>query len=664
MSVLVFLLWSVGIQAQTTQSSLQDTLSVALSGVEITQRKPLKVLVDKGIPAYRVSADWVAGMPQFMGIADPVRVMQSLPAVATSSELTTGMFIQGCSDSHNRYEIDGAQVVNPSHMLGLFSTFNATHFSDFLLTPSGHGATASNFIGGLVKADTGFTPDTLWKATATVGIIDAHATVKAPLRRGESSLAVSVRQTFLDMLFPEAIKMNHAVLKYGFTDLNATFTQRVGREGALRANLFFSRDKMELADKVYDSDGRFGWENIVGSVGYEDPEAGNYLISYTRYHNRFFMREATMELRMPSAINVASFRGNKSVGSRWNLGVEVIGRIVEEQNPSRENQSTTSPRRSSSMESSVGAEWDSPQWGIFSATAGLRAMLYCHGGFVRLYPMPRFSAKLRLPRGMTADLSAGLYGQCSHLVKESTTGLPCDFWINASRRFRPQTARSVSVSLSSPLPFDFSFRLEGYYRNMSNLVEYTGSIFNMINQSGSPTNSLARGRGYSYGLSITVMRVYGPLQGWIGYNLGTSRVHIPELDNKTFPANHDRRHDLTATTNYRISDRFSVGANFVYASGTPYTQAKFGYMIGENLVCEYYPHNSSRLPAYKRLDLSFDWNISHGSIRQKINISLYNALFTKNIIFTYPTYSSTHGLRQREVGLKTLIPSVSYTISL
>lgn len=663
--VLVFLLSVLPVAAHTRPANARaaDTLTVELSGVEVTQRKPLKVLTQDGHPAYRLTAEWVDGMPQFMGNADPVRIMQSLPAVATSSELTTGMFIQGCGDSQNRYEIDGAPVINPSHMLGLLSTFNGAHFADYALTPTGHGAASANCIGGQVQAHTPATPDTAWHATASVGIISAQASVKAPIVRGSNTLALSLRQTYIDLLFPTAIKMDHAVLKYGFTDLNATFVQRVGATGTLRANVFFSRDNMHLDDTEYDSSGRFGWENIVCSAGYDNATA-SHVVAFTRYHNRFYMREGAMDIRMPSAINVLSYRGKQTFARHWVIAAEATARMVDEQLPLREDRTATSSARSSSFEGSVAAEWSSRQWGIFSATAGVRATIFCNGGFSRAYPMPRLAMKLRLPNGLTVDASAGLYTQCAHMVKESNTGLPCDFWINASRRFRPQTARAAALSLSGRLPLDLAFRLEGYYRRMSHLLEYTGSIFNLINRTGSPLDEVATGNGNAYGLSVTLMRVYGPVQGWIGYNIGASKVHIPALDNGYFPANHDRRHDLTATVNWRLSHRLSLAANFVYASGTPYTQAKYGYMIGENLVCEYYPHNSSRLPDYKRLDLSLNWTLSTGRVRQKLNVSLYNALFSKNIIFTYPTYSSDKGLSQSEVGLKTLIPSVSYTISL
>lgn len=658
--MLAFLVSSHAVEVRAQE---EDTITVELSAVEVAQRRPLKVLAQGIVPAYRLSTGWVEGMPQIMGASDALRVMQTLPAVTTSSELTSGMFIQGCGDSQNRYEIDGAPVINPSHMLGLFSTYNSAHFSDFLLTPTGHGALNSNFIGGQVEAHTPSAPDTLWRGTASIGIIDARASLRTPIRRGRNSLALSVRRTYIGLLFPQAIKLDHAVLKYGFTDVNATFLQKVGSKGSVRANLFYSGDNMRLDDKMYDSNGRFGWENLVISGGYEN-ERTKQLISFTRYHNRFFMRQAGLSLSMPSAINVLSYRGRHSLSRGWTVGAELIYRSVEEQQAMREGVVAVPKGHSSSFEGSIGGEWNSKKWGRFSATAGFRATMYSNAGFTRIYPMPRVAMKLELPYGLSADASAGLQVQCSHMVKESNTGLPCDFWINASRRFKPQTARAAAVSLSGRLPLHLAFRLEGYYRNMSHLVEYTGSVFNMINQTVSALDEVAAGHGHAYGLSITVMRVYGALQGWIGYNLGTSRVHIPALSDGSFPANHDRRHDLKMTLSWQVCNNVSLSANFVYATGMPYTQAKFGYMIGENLVCEYYPHNSSRLPDYKRLDLGCTWTLPSRRVKQKINVSLYNCLFFKNVLFQYPTYSAKKGLRQCEVGLKTLIPSVSYTITL
>lgn len=107
-----------------------------------------------------------------------------------------------------------------------------------------------------------------------------------------------------------------------------------------------------------------------------------------------------------------------------------------------------------------------------------------------------------------------------------------------------------------------------------------------------------------------------------------------------------------------------LSASYVYATGLPYTKAKYGYMIGENLICEYYPHNSSRLPHYNRLDLSASWHHTnrHG-LRQEVAVSVYNVLGSHNVLFQYQDYSVSGGIINKSSVMNMVLPSITYSIS-
>lgn len=106
-----------------------------------------------------------------------------------------------------------------------------------------------------------------------------------------------------------------------------------------------------------------------------------------------------------------------------------------------------------------------------------------------------------------------------------------------------------------------------------------------------------------------------------------------------------------------------IFAKFTHATGTHYTKAKYGYMIGENLICEYFPHNSSRLPSYNRLDLSANWIfLRKGRCRHTLNVSVYNATAARNVLFVYTQYSVDKGIRNLESVMGSVIPSLSYAI--
>ena len=640
-----------------SMAAAPDSMAVELHEVSVATRAPQRILRPAD-DRFSFSAADMAGMPHVFGADDPIRMMQVLPAVRTSNDLNAGISIQGCSHSYNHTAIDGAPLTNPSHMLGLFSVFNSGHFRSFSLKPSGHRAIEPNFVGGAIAASTASEPDTLLRGTVTVGLIESHATVTMPLRKGSNSLIISARQSYLDKVFPSALKIDHACVGYSFGDINATFIQGIGADGTLKANFFYSHDHMTMRDGLYDSDGRFRWSNIMGAVSY----VGNrqtHILAASHFRNRFHLRQTSMDLDLPSALTRVSYAGTYSLGG-FTIGADGELRICDEQTTS---DTPVHADRAGEISLSADYRWE-PYKGMI-IRPGLRATLFSSSGYTRVYPMPRLSATVPIGRDWHITASYGMYAQFTHLIEESGTGMPTDFWINASQRFRPLTAQSLSLSATGVLPGRmFAVNVEAYCRWLNNVVEYNGALLNMVSSRYHPLDDVLTGHGHAYGLSVALMKNTGRLRGWIGYNIGRSENRFPELDNAWHPAAHDRLHDLSVMLSWQLPKGWSVGASFVHATGTPYTEASYGYMIGENLICEYRPHNSSRLPDYNRLDLSADWRIpSRGRLTHCLGVSLYNALWSRNVLFQYVAWSAKEGLNHKQSVMSSAIPSLTYTIS-
>ena len=73
---------------------------------------------------------------------------------------------------------------------------------------------------------------------------------------------------------------------------------------------------------------------------------------------------------------------------------------------------------------------------------------------------------------------------------------------------------------------------------------------------------------------------------------------------RRFPSSHDRRHNLSVNASFEVNDRITLGSNFVYSTGRPFTLPVGRYEI-ENYNLNFYTgRNQYRLPDYHRLDLS------------------------------------------------------------
>jgi hypothetical protein len=101
-----------------------------------------------------------------------------------------------------------------------------------------------------------------------------------------------------------------------------------------------------------------------------------------------------------------------------------------------------------------------------------------------------------------------------------------------------------------------------------------------------------------------------------------------------YAAGHERRHDLNIVLNARFAKHWTVGTQFVLASGLPYTKAEEAYILNGNMICKYSTFNGAHMPLYNRLDLSCSYDIIKTQEHELgINISLYNVYCHKNAQF-------------------------------
>ena len=62
--------------------------------------------------------------------------------------------------------------------------------------------------------------------------------------------------------------------------------------------------------------------------------------------------------------------------------------------------------------------------------------------------------------------------QFLHLLTNPSIGLPTDLWVPATDRIQPQQSQQVAIGYARRLPKGFQVTVEGYYKDMRNLIDY------------------------------------------------------------------------------------------------------------------------------------------------------------------------------------------------
>lgn len=687
-----------------SMNALTDSIW-GLDEVQVLGRRHKKAITGTMEGRLELQMEALRTLPQFLGTADLVRTMQLMPGVQTAGEINSGIYIRGGEPGHNLLLLNGAPVYNAMHLMGFFSVFNSGHFSQSTLLKSYVGPEYGGRLGGVLSVDT---KDSLVRKASvegSIGLISSQATVSLPLTK-QSSLYLSGRKTYLEPILNLVNSSNDGMsLDYKFQDYNLTYVWQPSTQDKVVVTGYFGGDKLSLEENLYQADSKVEWHNIASSARWIHQFRGGGKLEQTAffasYRSRIAVDQNEIKIAFPSQIMDFGYKGGYCFnlpGIAWHIGADYICHLTDPQYPDIKNMfgmnSTTPVQRYKTHETGVfvNCRTDLAHW--LTADIGLRysslfhigqyeekkydaigneveSIVYRKGELVKYHDglEPRVSLDCMVGANRKIILSYGLHRQYMSEVAVSGIGFPTDFWVPASKNIRPQSAHVFSAGYYSSILSDaYEYSLEGYYRQLDNQLEFDGEMLDMVNRVYNMEDHLLSGNGKTYGLELLIKKNKGKLTGWVSYTLGWSRRKFPAINNgNAFPAKHDRRHDLSVVGNYRINNKWDCSAVFVYATGNAFTMPVAFYLIGENAVNEYGPHNGARMPAYHRMDLSVNYWFKRTLDKESgLNLSLYNAYARKNPVFLgvkvdADKENKTVRFKKKARYLYTLIPSISYT---
>lgn len=671
--LLLFLfLGTISIQ-KSVSAEMSDTLNhYQLQDVEVKGkrlRSHLKALDDASI----VDMSLMDYMPRILGNADPIHYAQLLPGVQTNSEYDAGLHVQGCDNSHNYVSLDGVPIYNATHLLGFFSIFNASHFSEMSLTKSSTSASFPNRLGGSVDM---LTPtwicgeDSLQAngkhGEIAVGPMSSQGTVKLPIGK-RSMLMVSARAAYLNLLYSKWLEMDGDHVNYDFADYNATYITQLDDANVIKAEAYWGYDNLKIGQADQGMQTKIKWDNTMAALHWYSRHSKwqtEQSVYFTRYANRVRLNETSIDVGVRSYIYDLGYKGRLKFG-RWDCGTDVIRHELMPQDITTGgtiNANVAPTKKQRTVEASAYMKYLQPLSQRLALETGLRFTYYYNKDrFASLDP----NIKLRWDASQASQfsLNLGVHHQYLYQTGFSSMGLPTEFWLSSSNEFRPQYAYNASLQGNLWLK-DREYRLttELYFKKLEHQVENSGNIFDILYSSYSLEGALMKGKGYNYGANIMLEKRRGKLTGWVSYSFGRAKRRFDgDRYSGWYSASHERIHELNAVATYKIGKRIELGATYVLASGVPFTRIKYAYMVFNNIVSEYGPYNGDRIKPYMRLDLSMNYDFKNsGDKRSGINFSLYNATMYNNIL-SYRIKVYKGQVRYATFSfLMPILPSISY----
>lgn len=632
-----------------------DTLKVylveeleSLNEVVVQSSRSTLKSSEKGLSEIKISGAEIKNIPAIAGEPDILKVMQLLPGVKRGSDGSSGFFVRGGGIGNNLICLDGVPLYNPTHLLGIFSSFN----SDFIEEAQMQKAAFSSEFGSRLSSVTDIKTiqglkDT-WNYKLAIGAISSKALVSGPVGK-KSTLYLGGRYSYLD----QVSSIFDRNIPYTFYDINAKWITKFNDKTTFSTGYFRSFDNLYARSfgvkdiRSLQNTGAFNLNvgsDILNETFYAhlDHEFSKNLNSKLIVFNNYFDYSLNASLskntlNMGSSIRDYGFK-NSWNSKNWKWGFEFINRNISPSSWLTEgdlgNFTGTGSKRDMLMnEAAIYAEYD---WNISDRhhiETGLRVSGANSGSSTFINPEPRIRYRFSINELSNLHFSAGRSVQYLHLLSSSALLLPTDIWYPFTNGVKPSTNDALSLGFErSFLKNKFHLNIETYYNEFRNLAELKEGANLLFNENFE--KELLSGKGLAYGAEFMLKYSGRRFNAWLSYTYSHSKRQFDGLnEGNWFYDRFDRRHDISFNGTYLINSRIKVNSTLIYSTGSRVT-TPISYFFQPNLSFKgvdayngYGERNGTILAPNFRIDLDLSYDFKGDKFYQgEIHIGAYNLL--------------------------------------
>ena len=610
----------------------------------------------------RIRASEISKVPAVFGEADVLKVVLTLPGVKTVGEAATGFNVRGGSVDQNLILLNDGTIYNPSHMFGIMSAFNTDAIGEVELYKSSIPAEFGGRISSVLDIRSREGNSKKITGSLGLGLLTSRANIEGPIGK-KTTFILGGRTTYSNWilnLLPES--SGYSGGRASFNDVNLAVTHHLNDRNSIHASGYWSRDSF-----AFSGDTTFRYSNLNVSLKWRSNFSDRHSLELTagidHYGNvledTFNAWESyTLGTDVDQAFAKLLFKS--LLGEKHSLQYG-LNAILYDLNPGTLNPLgdvsrvvTRALDRQRALEPSafVSDTWSPTE--SFSLDAGVRLTGFSDLVSGAFYGAPewRLSGKYSFTPDFSFKAGVNTMRQYIHLISNTSSISPMDTWTLSSDRIKPQEGWQAASGLYWTVgdgKVDLS--LEGYYKRMSNYLDYKSGAILSMNEN--LPDDLVTTRGRAYGVELMAKKSVGKLNGWVSYTY--SRAFLQEMEDRGvetinagewYCAPHDKPHDVKLVGNYKFTHRYSLSFNLDYSTGRPVTIPIGKYTYGGGTRLAYSDRNSYRIPDYFRLDLAMNIEPSH-YLKKLTHLSLtfgvYNVTGRKNAYSVYYTTSQGYG---------------------
>ena len=622
-----------------------------LQEVVITDKKYKTNVRTPEMSVNKLAMSTIKKMPVVLGEVDVLKSILLLPGVTNAGEGASGFNVRGGGADQNLILLDEATIFNSSHVFGFFSVFNPDAIKDLKLykggIPSRYGGRASSVLDIYQKDGN----SNNYHMSGGIGLISSRLLAEGPIVKDRGSFLIGGRASYAHLFLKFTDNKNSAY----FYDLNAKMNYKLNPNNNLYVSSYFGRDIFQINESFTNTYGNATF-NLRWNHLYSDKLFSNLSLVFSDYYYGLTLNFVGFDWK--SGIRNYNlkydFKHYVSDKIKLNYGLNALyydfnpGTIkpIDETSPITYEQLD----KKKAFEPAAYLEAEHQVTEKLSLMYGLRfSMFYRLGAStVNLYqdnqavtyndelkiyekgiPIgtktyknnevitsfnnlePRFSASYVLKENESIKMSYNRMVQYLQLISNTSSPTPLDVWTPSDQYIKPQIADQVALGYFRNLKDnEYSLEVETFYKKVKNRIDYIDGADLVANNALEQV--ILNGQLRAYGLEVMFRKNTGKWNGWISYTLSRSEQQTPGRtpnesginNGQWYKSGFDKLHNIAITNSYNLSNKWALGANFIFQTGQPVTYPNGQYQYQGLSVPNYGLRNENNLPAYHHLDVS------------------------------------------------------------
>jgi outer membrane receptor for ferrienterochelin and colicin len=624
-------------------------------------------------PAGKLSAssEEMRHVPGSLG--DPLKSLQSLPGVASVNDASSQPAIRGSRPEDNRFVIDGLPASNLFHVGGLTSVLHPDLVSRFDLYSAAFGPEHGNAIGGVVDVRLRRPRTDRIGGTLDLSLLGADLLIEGPVADNQSFYFAGKR-SWLDLVAKRASDGDEPdsdgtiVQMPRYTDYLGKYFWRLNEANELQFHTSGATDRLDLEvppgstlaqqQPVLAGSGSFRTDNHMQALSLNSQlgsNASNRLsIGQNTERNRNRIGAAlNVEARSNDRFLIDEFKFGAGAAHEVTLGGELHqvrstyrinarNATCTEFSPECDYGSATDVATAGQVDARATYLYASDRWQFAPDWAATVGVHHSRDSYLRrVNTQPRLGLEWRWSPSTLLSAGWGRYDeapQAEQIVAD--IGNPGLDHLHATH---------AVVGVSQKLAAGWSVRVEAYRKTMRDLVV-----------ADADRNYINGGSGTAHGLELLLNKdahENDRLTGWLSVSWARSHRRN-DITGEEFRFAYDQPLILNAVARYQLPYGWVTSARWSYHTGLPDTAVVGTGSYPDGRVRPLYgPLNGDRLPAYHRLDLRGEKQITRDL---HVYVELINAYARKNV--SGYGYSADYKTRY-EIHQLGLLPSVGMKLA-